>query len=850
MMLKRNNNIESKTVKLKDVYEGAAALVSAIRSLGSGAGKPFTDITLLVNDGKTDTKIGAHRAILAAWSNQFRNLLAGGGIVSQPYKAGDTIKLKTNNLEAFREFIRFMYNPIARISKQTVNEMLELSLRWEIPALTKQCVAYLQETTRVGDISKIWALGSRLFLSEITEFCEKIAAESIRSIHEELSTKFLAKVLQRDDLGVGSEQEVWKIVEKRIKRLTGSSSKEGDDVDEQIYQLLGSLRISNLPTDFEDAEIVKLDVLVEKRTDSKQLRLKPEYFRVLSRTKRGDREGLRFQDVQELKEGMLVRISANIPKVLEIFRKTRGIHFNPLMAFDYGSVQIVHEVMESRAIIELELNWPLATLEKIPRYELEAMEKERKARRFSQGDQVMCWDQRGSLLPGEVCEVKESKGGERGAQEVRVRFHCWDRAQDLWVESDSPRISPSKLTKKEGVNRTLRHLMKSHRDAKHNRFSKISSDDYAWPPENVDLQPFLIGKPDDDYSANKMGRKIMDKEMHLRRISQLADVRVGSRIQAPRFSSPRCDSAEGDQKVFEERNYIMSEEIPKLEELGINIMESVLMLWDGETDEVKLTRNLATEGEKVVMRSILESTKTHIHRQDALEKKGLPDVLVTEYENGDERLQALNVAGLYKFKQKFKGARPVFEAEHGKLLQFNKGPERWEIVDGSTLAVVFRMPDTVGFIPPLGEHKFRGHRINCSFGSSSPPRGGGRGNEVKTGNGRNSEKSEDSKSTSPPSSSTNHESSDIETLEQLIGIYSSFCPQEGKVATIIAKLRDMGFLDKQILKAVNTVGCLNLIQMMRCLVNADEEEDGGVHIPIDAGRLPPDLLGPGECRSQ
>jgi len=694
-----NTNEEMKEV----ILVGACALAKAVQWMGQGSA-PFADVTLVAESGNGERiKISVHRAVLSAWSLPFRKMFTSKRF--NKIRFGSEVPIPVANPSVFREFIRFMYIPVARLQKSNAIQMLQMADYWQVRELRSQCLRFIKATTTVNELPKVWEVAEGIYCHSLKRYCCEFAAKNIRECHENLSSSQLAAALARDDLGIADEKEVFEIIKKRIrtlrKTLEGDSKVRPESIEEDIVALLRSVRISNLPQGYYDVAELK----------GPNGRPKPAYMEALLQatgtSSSKERLGLRFTSVDEVQEKMYVRILSSVPDVAKLcYEKPPGavsgpVRFGGPMASLCGKLVRVDKVEKRAGAVRIcGALFPYTCLERVSAVEKERIEKELTTRELKEGELIDVLDQDNDWSPARVKAVSEEKGGKK---EVLVSFLNQDSKWDILMPMSSHKIARlhefsakdddgSDVVDRGEIHLELQQISKritEHKGTlKQRDASRSVSDDKHWPPLGVDLSPLKVGS----LTETPHAAVLMGEEVSWRRISQLANVKTAERISYPRFAvTEDADSSEG--KMLAERKKALAEELEPFFQMGIRIRPKVQELWAGERREAKLVEGLSPK-DAVMMKVLLASTEAHERRQARIDKS--PDLIVS----GSEEKQ-LN--GVYRLIS-FQAHRPVFVNLAGARISFMgskflKG--RWQL-STADYTKNHQWPGSKGFFPPLG----------------------------------------------------------------------------------------------------------------------------------------------------
>jgi len=179
----------------------------------------YTDITITFNKGTKTFK--AHRVILAASSPVFESMLKG-------WREGSSTDITLEedcDANTFTMFIKYLYGGPITLTGGNVYFLLMLANKYDVSQLTKQCCNIILATLDSNNAQLALQFSEALSLDHFhLKLLSKIALDlqelMDNNLFEQLEARFIIKLLQRNDLWVKSEEDIFlKLMEVKAQDL-------------------------------------------------------------------------------------------------------------------------------------------------------------------------------------------------------------------------------------------------------------------------------------------------------------------------------------------------------------------------------------------------------------------------------------------------------------------------------------------------------------------------------------------------------------------------------------------------------------------------------------------------------
>ena len=191
-----------------------------------------------------DTKIAAHRVVLAGCSEYFRAALAG----TMKESGQREISLDCVDGETLRVLIDFAYTGQVNVSEGTVVGLLVAANQLEMTDITALCCEYLRQSMGVENALGILQIAGDYGCATLHEEAERFVFRHFERISKEreflsIGCDQLAELLSADELSVSSEKATFTAVESWVAEDVEARAKH-------IARLLKCVRFELLPSTY------------------------------------------------------------------------------------------------------------------------------------------------------------------------------------------------------------------------------------------------------------------------------------------------------------------------------------------------------------------------------------------------------------------------------------------------------------------------------------------------------------------------------------------------------------------------------------------------------------------------
>ena len=162
------------------------------------------DVEFIING----EAVGAHKVVLAISSPVFSEMFKSTATVGKT-----TIDIEDfTSVDAFREFIKFIYLEEADITMDNVFPLVYLSKHYNIPNLEMICISYAVDRVCPENLSHVLDVSLKLNLHQLAGVCKQMLSENCQKMIRDgqfsgISYETLKYIIQLDDLMV-SETEL------------------------------------------------------------------------------------------------------------------------------------------------------------------------------------------------------------------------------------------------------------------------------------------------------------------------------------------------------------------------------------------------------------------------------------------------------------------------------------------------------------------------------------------------------------------------------------------------------------------------------------------------------------------
>ena len=199
-----------------------------IRRLGR-----LCDITLVANNHK----FSAHRIVLASNIPYFYGMFLHGMMETKQ----DVITINNVDPNALEQFINYCYNGKIRITDENVQSLLIAANYFAMKNIKNACCEFVKKRLSIQDALCVRSFADQFMCHDLVSAADRFISINFNKIihtHEFLNLSFeeLNEILNRDELNVDSEEQVYEALIEWIKF-------DLDNRKDKIYVLLKSIRL-------------------------------------------------------------------------------------------------------------------------------------------------------------------------------------------------------------------------------------------------------------------------------------------------------------------------------------------------------------------------------------------------------------------------------------------------------------------------------------------------------------------------------------------------------------------------------------------------------------------------------
>ncbi|KAA0719454.1 Kelch-like protein 6 [Triplophysa tibetana] len=174
----------------------------------------LTDVTLLVQG----QRFSCHRVVLAAASHYFRAMFCS----DLREKHEESVNIKGLDADTMRILLEYTYTGKVTITKDNVQKTLEAASLFQFPRLVDACASYLAEALHPENCVGILNLADVHSLDPLKVQVHGYIMQNFSQVMDhdeilELPVDVLVSLLQRDDLGVTEEEQVFETVLRWVR---------------------------------------------------------------------------------------------------------------------------------------------------------------------------------------------------------------------------------------------------------------------------------------------------------------------------------------------------------------------------------------------------------------------------------------------------------------------------------------------------------------------------------------------------------------------------------------------------------------------------------------------------------
>ena len=177
----------------------------------------FCDFTLITNG----SPIECHKVVLSAASPYFKKLLLN----KKDHKLLNIMDLSQTSLSVLNTAVAFIYNSDYNIKDNNVIELLQLSVKWQLDSLTKECSQYMSNNIAIENAVTFYSfIVNRTELCDSTKFrsflCKNFSELYEQGYLKELSLSNFCILITDDNINVETEDVVFSAAMEIINKHT------------------------------------------------------------------------------------------------------------------------------------------------------------------------------------------------------------------------------------------------------------------------------------------------------------------------------------------------------------------------------------------------------------------------------------------------------------------------------------------------------------------------------------------------------------------------------------------------------------------------------------------------------
>lgn len=140
------------------------------------------DVCFLIGDqSEAQTKIPAHKNLLAAASDVFKRMFYG------PLKETDNVRIGGVNAAAFKEFLQFFYIENVKLTIDNITDVMDLGHKYNMAKCSELCVEFLKDTLTDDNICTGLSLATIYDQNELKDFCKRRIIANTSSVIQSAS---------------------------------------------------------------------------------------------------------------------------------------------------------------------------------------------------------------------------------------------------------------------------------------------------------------------------------------------------------------------------------------------------------------------------------------------------------------------------------------------------------------------------------------------------------------------------------------------------------------------------------------------------------------------------------------
>ena len=169
----------------------------------------------------------AHKYVLSTSSAVFKAMFYGDLAEKKP-----ALHLSDTDEKSLEEFLRFLYTDECNLTTDNVVNVMYLSKKYVVPALTEKCVALLESNIKYENVTSILEQATHFNEQKLETKCWEFIESNTKQIvasedFNNISQKTLANLLKRDQLDI-PEVELFRAVVKWIDCQDSEFEKDAD----------------------------------------------------------------------------------------------------------------------------------------------------------------------------------------------------------------------------------------------------------------------------------------------------------------------------------------------------------------------------------------------------------------------------------------------------------------------------------------------------------------------------------------------------------------------------------------------------------------------------------------------
>lgn len=199
---------------------------------------------LLGDENTTQTKIPAHKNLLAAASDVFKRMFYG------PLKETDNVRINEVDAVAFTEFLQFFYLENVKLTIDNIGDVLDLGHKYNVTKCSEVCAEFLKDTLTDDNICNGLSLGMAYNLNELKDFCRKRIIANTNAIIKSASflecDRSILEYILNVNLFSCSEMEIFEACMAWVRASSKQDKLSKELVQKHLGNLFYSLRFASM----------------------------------------------------------------------------------------------------------------------------------------------------------------------------------------------------------------------------------------------------------------------------------------------------------------------------------------------------------------------------------------------------------------------------------------------------------------------------------------------------------------------------------------------------------------------------------------------------------------------------